>query len=109
MLLYAAAGFTMVAGWYRLRYGVVPICLALSVMIETSQFLVLGRVAALDDVLLNVVGAALGYLAAEVFTRLGFRVRAQAAEPVGPESTTRSCARRAAGTGSLSLRRRIGA
>lgn len=86
MLLYAAAGFTMVVGWYRLRYRVVPICLALSVMIETAQFLVLGRVAALDDVLLNVAGAALGYFAAEVFTRLRLRVRAPGAGPAGSES-----------------------
>jgi hypothetical protein len=84
VLLYVAVGFTMAVGWYRLRRRVLPICLALSVAIETTQFLVLGRVAALDDVLLNMAGAVLGYLAAGVVVRHGLRRRVSAIETRRP-------------------------
>ena len=69
--LYATVAFTMTLGWFRQRRFVLPVCLALSVLIEAAQYLVLGRVAALDDVLLNGAGAAVGYLGALALTRAG--------------------------------------
>jgi hypothetical protein len=71
--LYAPVAFTMVLGWYRLRSAVLPACLALSIGIEATQFLVLGRVGALDDVVLNVAGAGLGYGAAQLLIHFGSR------------------------------------
>jgi hypothetical protein len=70
VLLYIPTGFAMVFGWYRRRHLVPIICLGLSVSIETIQFLALGRVASLDDVVLNVSGALVGYVAAIGSSRL---------------------------------------
>lgn len=64
VVLYAAIGFTMTLGWPEHRRWVTPLCVALSVLIETAQFTLLGRVAALDDVVLNGAGAVAGHLAA---------------------------------------------
>ena len=64
VLLYVAVGFTATLGWFRQRRFVLPACLALSVLIEAAQYGLLGRVAALDDVVLNGAGALIGYLAA---------------------------------------------
>lgn len=71
VLLYAAVACTMTVGWYRRRRYVVPACLALSIMIEAAQYSVLGRVAALDDVVLNGAGAVVGWLAATALVRSG--------------------------------------
>ena len=85
VVVYAAVGFTMVLGWYGLRGWVLPACLALSVGIEAIQFLVLGRVGALDDVLLNMAGAVLGYGAAELVAHTGFGRRATSGTANGGE------------------------
>lgn len=69
VLLYVPVGFGMVFGWYHRRHLVLAACLALSVAIETVQLLALGRVAALDDVILNLAGAAAGYGAATMLLR----------------------------------------
>jgi len=75
ILLYSAIGFTMTIAWYRKRRFVVIACVLLSVLVETAQYLVLGRVAAVDDVLLNMVGAVIGYLAAVMVFAVGDRSR----------------------------------
>lgn len=64
VLLYVPVAFTTVVGWYRWRRLVLPVCLALSIGIEMVQYLALGRVAALDDIVLNMTGAVIGYVAA---------------------------------------------
>lgn len=69
VLLYTAICFTLTLGWYAHRWLVLPVCVALSVLIETVQYLVLGRVAALDDVVLNGAGAAVGHLVAMAVMR----------------------------------------
>ena len=70
VLLHAPVGFGLVLGWRRLRHLTVPIiCLGLSIAIETIQFFALGRVAATDDVVLNVSGAMIGWLAARLLSR----------------------------------------
>jgi hypothetical protein len=71
VLLYVPIGLTMTLGWFRQRRFVLPACIALSLLIEAAQYTVLGRVAALDDVLLNAAGAALGILIAWALTRSG--------------------------------------
>jgi len=60
----------MVFGCCRRRHLEPIICLGLSVSIETIQFLALGRVAPLDDVVPNVSGALVGYVAAIGSSRL---------------------------------------
>lgn len=70
ILLYAAVAFTLTLGWYRYRRWVVPSCVLLSVLVEAVQFSMLGRVAALDDVVLNGAGAVTGYLVAMTLIRL---------------------------------------
>jgi len=77
ILLYVAVGFTMVVAWFQQRRFVLPACLLLSVLIEIAQFLVLGRVGALDDVLLNMGGAVIGYLAAVFLFAVGDRRHTQ--------------------------------
>jgi len=74
VLLYGAVGFTMTLGWFGQRRFVLPTCLTLSVLIEAVQWGLLGRVAALDDVVLNGAGALIGYLVAVVVarSRLGY-------------------------------------
>lgn len=69
--LYVPVAFFAVVGWYRSRHLVLPGCLALSVTVEAVQYLALGRVAALDDVVLNVLGAAAGYLLGRAALRAG--------------------------------------
>jgi hypothetical protein len=64
VLLYAAVAFALTLGWFPNRRLVVPVCVGLSVLIEAAQYGVLGRVAAIDDVILNATGAGIGYLAA---------------------------------------------
>lgn len=59
--LYGVLACLATLGWWNSRRWVVPVCLALSVLIETAQYLVLGRVGALDDVVLNGGGALMGY------------------------------------------------
>ena len=71
VLLYVAIGLTITLGWFRQRRFVLPACLALSIVIEAAQYTVLGRVAALDDVLLNGAGAAIGILLACALGRSG--------------------------------------
>jgi hypothetical protein len=69
VLLYAGVAFTMVLGWSERRRIVVPACVALSVLIELAQWLVLGRVGTLDDVVLNGAGAIVGYALASALLR----------------------------------------
>lgn len=72
VLLYVPVGFFGAVGWHRRRPIVFLAALALSVAVEALQFSVLGRVAASDDVLLNVAGAVFGLaLAVFVLRRLG--------------------------------------
>ena len=71
VLLYVPIAFTAVIGWYERRRFVLPACLALSMAVETIQYLFLGRVAALDDVLLNTAGAAVGFAGAALAVRSG--------------------------------------
>lgn len=67
--LYAAIGFTAALGWSRRRPLVLLFGLLLSIAIEWIQFAWLGRVAALDDVVLNAAGLAAGWLIAVVLAR----------------------------------------
>jgi hypothetical protein len=60
-LLYIPVAFAAVVGWYSHRRYVLAGCLVLSLTVETFQFAALGRVAAIDDVILNMTGAAIGY------------------------------------------------
>ncbi len=68
--LYVAIGFTATLGWYRRRHVVLLLGLALSLAIESIQFAWLGRVAALDDVILNGAGLVAGWLIAIALARL---------------------------------------
>lgn len=72
VLLYVPIGFFGAVGWHRRRMLVFLAALGLSLAVETLQLSVLGRVAATDDVLLNVGGAVLGLgLATFVLRGLG--------------------------------------
>ena len=64
ILLYIPLGFAGTIGWYDRRRLVLAGCLLLSVAVETVQLLALGRVAATDDVILNMVGGSIGYVLA---------------------------------------------
>ncbi len=64
IVLYAAIAFLAMLGWHDRRRFILPACLGLSVFVEVTQFLLLGRVGATDDVILNVTGAVIGYTAA---------------------------------------------
>lgn len=64
LVLYIAVAFFAVYGWHEKRWLVLPACLGLSVLVEAIQFLLLGRVAATDDVILNMAGGLIGYVAA---------------------------------------------
>ncbi len=61
VLLYVAVAFAGVLGWPHRHRLVLPACLGLSLTVETVQYLALGRVASTDDVLLNMLGATIGY------------------------------------------------
>ncbi|MDX1468404.1 MAG: VanZ family protein [Acidimicrobiia bacterium] len=69
VLLYIPIGFAGTIGWYDRRRLVLAGCLLLSVAVETVQLLALGRVAATDDVILNMVGASIGYVLAILIVR----------------------------------------
>lgn len=60
LLLYVPIGFAGATGWYHRRIHVLAACLLVSVFVETLQMVALGRVAALDDVILNTTGASIG-------------------------------------------------
>ena len=62
VVLYIPVAAAAVVGWYSHRRLVLLICLLLSLAVETTQYLALGRVAAVDDVILNMIGAAIGYV-----------------------------------------------
>ena len=62
--LYIPVALAAVIGWYPHRRKVLVGCLFLSLFVESLQFAALGRVAALDDVVLNMIGTAIGYAAA---------------------------------------------
>lgn len=70
VLLYVPVGFGFVFGWFRRRHLAPLVGLALSIAIEAVQFLLLGRVATIDDVLLNTGGALIGYGVALAVTPL---------------------------------------
>lgn len=72
-LLYVPVGFGLAVGWVHRRRLAIPLCAGLSVGIETLQYFVLDRVAALDDVVLNVSGAIVGWLAGLLFVRIADR------------------------------------
>lgn len=69
VLLYAVVACAAAVGWFGRRRYVIPACIALSVGIELIQWLLLGRVGTLDDVVLNSAGAILGYLIAVLLLR----------------------------------------
>lgn len=69
ILLYVPIGFAGTFGWYDRRRSVLVGCLLLSIAVETLQMLALGRVAALDDVILNMTGATIGYGLASLMVR----------------------------------------
>lgn len=71
IVLYTAVAFCAVLGWYEHRRWVMAWCLGLSVAVETVQYLALGRVAATDDVLINMLGAAIGFAAGQLAVRSG--------------------------------------
>lgn len=74
--LYVPLAFFAVIGFHQRRHLVLVGCLILSLMVEATQFLLLGRVAATDDVILNMTGAALGLVAALALIGRSTRVRA---------------------------------
>jgi glycopeptide antibiotics resistance protein len=66
VLLYIPLTLFATIGWRRRRIAILAGSLALSCLIEVVQFTWLGRVAAVDDVFLNMVGAVVGCLAGSV-------------------------------------------
>lgn len=71
IVLYIAVGLLATIGWYERRRVVLLGCLGLSLFVETSQYLFLGRVAATDDVILNMAGAVIGWGAALLAVGMG--------------------------------------
>lgn len=69
VVLYLPVTFFGLLGWPEHPGRVLLGALLLSISIETAQFLWLGRVASTDDVLLNFLGATIGFFAASWFTR----------------------------------------
>lgn len=69
VVLYVPMTFFGLLGWPSHPRLVLAAAVALSLSIETAQLLFLGRVASTDDVLLNVLGAAIGYVAATLVLR----------------------------------------
>ena len=67
--MYVPLAFGATVGWPRMRAAVVPLCLALSVAIESSQYLLTERAATTDDVILNGSGALIGWLLGMVALR----------------------------------------
>jgi VanZ family protein len=68
VVLYIPLTLFATIGWRRRRIAILAGALVLSCLIEVVQFAWLGRVAATDDVFLNMVGALLGCLAGSVAT-----------------------------------------
>ncbi|HEY6962925.1 MAG TPA: VanZ family protein [Gaiellaceae bacterium] len=68
LMLFAPLGAALAAAGVSLR-GAVLGGAALSAAVETAQLLVPGRTTAVDDLLLNAAGTALGYIAAATFAR----------------------------------------
>ena len=86
IVLYLPIAFFAVLGYHAYRRLVLAGCLALSVMVEATQYLALGRVATIDDVILNMLGAALGFVLAyqliAFFPRLQSLIGGEDKEPV---------------------------
>ena len=74
VVLYVPLGLLVLVGWrsgLKVAFGV---CLGLSVAVETVQWAAFQRVAALDDVLINVAGGVIGIILGALFLRvLGVR------------------------------------
>lgn len=70
VLLYVPTAFMATLGWLHRHRRVLPGCLLLSIVVETGQYTVLGRVATVDDVILNTAGAVTGYVAALAVARV---------------------------------------
>lgn len=60
--IYAPLTFSAALGWPTRRWSILAAALGLSLLVEALQLLVLDRVAATDDVLLNMAGATVGLL-----------------------------------------------
>ena len=73
VVIYVPFGFFAVLAWPERQGLVLVAALAISVFVETMQLAFLDRIAATDDVVLNVTGAALGWFAGLVALRLAGR------------------------------------
>jgi len=76
VLFYVPLAFFAALGWRRRGPSIVVSCLLLSLSMETLQYFVLNRTAALDDVLLNLSGSLIGILFG-VWVRRRFGTRAK--------------------------------
>lgn len=61
ILLYVPLAFFAVLSFHRRRHLALIVCLAVALAVEAAQYLFLGRVAATDDLILNMVGSLIGY------------------------------------------------
>jgi hypothetical protein len=64
VLLYIPLSLFATFAWPTARSRILLGCLALSLLVELVQLILLARVASVDDVLLNMAGAVIGYLVA---------------------------------------------
>ena len=69
VIMFAPVGFLGLIGWPARAPWVLIGCLVLSLAIEAAQLLFLGRVAATDDVVLNMTGSGAGALLAMLVLR----------------------------------------
>ena len=80
ILLYVPLAFFAAISFHPRRHLALLVCLALALAVETTQYLLLGRVAATDDLILNMVGSLIGYALASML----FRRSSQAGASAGP-------------------------
>lgn len=85
LVMFVPVGLFAALGWPGRAGRVLLACLGLSLLVETAQLLFGGRVAATDDVLLNLAGAAAGVGVARVATRLHRAPRRKTRSPINPQ------------------------
>jgi VanZ family protein len=76
ILLYVPLAFFAAISFHPRRHLALVVCLALSLAAETTQYLLLERVAATDDLILNMVGSLIGYALASMLFRRSSRAEA---------------------------------
>jgi hypothetical protein len=78
ILLYVPLAFFATISFHPRRLLALVVCLALALAVEITQYLFLGRVAATDDLILNMVGSLIGYAVASMLFRRSSRAGAPA-------------------------------